>query len=161
MCRQIIHSWRILSHCIIFTSGWHLLPFHYHSNCICRRPHYVCFGNSKCLWENHFIQLCKRSLSKVTISISGLVQNKMAKTYISLQKTERNMHLGNKIYPRNKKCCKILVWITKFNLHHYKNDQKVFTSTLKSAMKYRHMSFTTTINLRQVPSYTNILSYHS
>ena len=36
----IIYSWRIWLHYIICTCGWHLLPVHYHINCICRSTHF-------------------------------------------------------------------------------------------------------------------------
>ena len=50
---------------------------------------------------------------------------KMAKTSISLKRLEVIMHSGNKVNTGNKIFWKILVRITKINLHHCKNDQKI------------------------------------
>ena len=94
LCRWIIHAWRSWLHCIIITCGRHPLPLHYHRNCIYRRPHYFCLRHLQCPSEYHFTQPCRKSIYQFTLSISGLVQNKMAKTSIILKKSEGIMHSG-------------------------------------------------------------------
>ena len=79
MCRCIIHAWRISLHCIICTSGWHTLSSHHHCNLTCRSPNYFCLRHLQCLSEYHFTQSCRKSLSKFTTYIPGMVQKKMAK----------------------------------------------------------------------------------
>ena len=119
MCRCIIHDWRSWLHCILCTCSCHLIPFYYCSTCFCRRPHSFCLGHLQCLSEYHFTQPCRKSLYYITISIYGLVQHKMSKTSISLNKSEGVIHSGNKVNSRNKTCWKILVWLTKINPHHF------------------------------------------
>ena len=102
MCRWFIHTWRIWLHCIILTCGFHFIPLHYNSNCICIRPHTFCLEHIQCLLEYHFTQPQIKSISQFTISISGLVQEKMAKTSISLNKLEGIMNSGNKVNTGNK-----------------------------------------------------------
>ena len=55
-----------------------------------------------------------------------MVQNKISKTSISLNKSEGTLHSGNKTNPRNKNCWKIMVWLTKINLLDCTNDHKLF-----------------------------------
>ena len=126
MWRWIIHAWRSLLHCIIRTSGWNPLPSHHHCNCIRRRPNYFCLRHIQWLSEYQFNQYWIKSLSEFTTSIHGIVQKKNPNTSISLNKSWGNIHSGNIFNPRKKTCWKILVWLTKINLHHFKNNQNLF-----------------------------------
>ena len=128
MCIWIIHSWRSWLHCIICTCGWHPLHSHFHINWIRRRPHSVCLENIQCLSEHHFTQPWRNSLSQFTWYISESVQKKIAQTSINLKKLEVFMHPGNKVYKRNKTLWKILVWLTKTNIHHCRNYHKILWS---------------------------------
>ena len=113
-------------HFIICTSGLYTITLHHNCKCIYRRPNYFCLIHLQCISEYYFTQSCINSLYKFTTYISGMVRNKMTKTYISLNKSERTMHSWNKINSRNINFWKILVWLTRINPHHSKNDQKLF-----------------------------------
>ena len=128
MRRWIICAWRGWIQCIVCSSAWHPLPLHYHDNWIFRRPHYFCHGYIQWISQYYFTPAYKNSVSKFTLSISGLAQNKMAKSSISIKKLEGIMHPCNKTNLTNNTCWKILVWITKINLHHCKHDKKLFWS---------------------------------
>ena len=69
----IIHDWRIWFHCIIRTSGWHMIPLHHHFNCICRRPNYFCLRYLQWLSEYHYTRLCRNVLSRFTTSIQCIL----------------------------------------------------------------------------------------
>ena len=108
---------------------------------ICRRPYYFCLGHLQCLSEYNFTQTCINSLSKCTISLYGLVKNKMTKTSSRLNKSEGIIHSGNKIHPRNKTFWIILLWHTKINIHHCKiirssSYHAIFSWVYKITNKY-------------------------
>ena len=125
MCRWIIHAWRSWFHSHIHTSGWHPLPLHQHCNCIYRRTNNFYLRHIQWILEYHSTQSYRKSLSKFTTYIPGMVENKMAKTSISLNKPEGPMHSINEKNLRNKTFWNVLVWNTKTNIHHSKNDQKL------------------------------------
>ena len=56
-----------------------------------------------------------------------MVQKKIDKSSISLNKSEGTIHSGNKINLRNKTCWKMMVRLTKINLRHCKKYQKIFS----------------------------------
>ena len=88
---------------------------------------FFCLRHIQCFSEYHSNQSFRKSLSKFTTYIPGMVQKKMAKTAIRLNKSEVPIYSRNKINPRKKICCKILVWRTKINIYHSKNDQKLLS----------------------------------
>ena len=126
MCRWMIHAWWILLHCLIRTSIWHCLSSHYHRHKICIKITYFCLGHFLWLPKYYSIQSWRNVLSWFTTSTPGMVQNKMPKTSIRLKKLKWTLHSSNQINPRNKTCWKILLWLTKNNLHHSENYYKFF-----------------------------------
>ena len=62
MYRCIIYSWWGWLHCIVWTSGWYLLPLHHHRNFICRRPHYFVLEISNAFQNTIYPTLQKDSI---------------------------------------------------------------------------------------------------
>ena len=111
-------------HCIICISCWDPLPLHYHSNCIRRRPHYFCNKYLPYLLKYHFTQPVRKSLSKFTISIYGIIQKEMPQIHYP-QEIRRNYSFRRYIQSKEQTRWKMLVWLTKMNVHHFKNDQNI------------------------------------
>ena len=105
-----------------------MINWHYHRNCFCTRPHYLCLGHLQCLSKYHFTLPLVDSLSQLTISIYGLLKKIISKTSISLNTLEGIVHSVNKFSSSNKTCWKILLWLTKINIDHCKNDQMLLWS---------------------------------
>ena len=128
MCRWTIHTWMLWIHCIICTCGWHPPPLHYHRNCIYRRPHYFPLEISNAFKNTILPNPSERVYLSLPHLFMDFYKRKCTKTSVRLKRAEGSMHSVNKINQRNKNFWKIMVWLTKINLYHCKNDQKIFWS---------------------------------